>query len=81
MYSFFNFTGYKTYNERLSAKKYLIERHDFDNDAAESIIEFMNNELSFNGYNNIQQLLDAFAKTYAMMPDMNLFEHAIKTIG
>lgn len=81
MYSFFNFTGYKTYNERLSAKKYLIERHGFDNDAAESIIEFINNELSFNGYNNIQQLLDAFAKTYAMMPDMNLFEHAVKTIG
>lgn len=81
MYSFFNFTGYKTDDECSNAKKYLIERHGFDDDAAESIIEFMNDELSLNGYNNIQQLLDSFAKTYAMMPDMNLFEHAVKTIG
>lgn len=85
MYSFFNFTGYKTYGECFNAKKYLIERHGFDNGTAESIIEFMNDKmLSFNDYyNSIQQveLLDSFAKIYAMMPDMNLLEHAVKTIG
>lgn len=66
-----------SFDECSNAKKYLIERHGFDNDTAESIIEFMNDKLSYNSW----PLLDSFVKTYAMMPDMNLLEHAIKTIG